>query len=114
MARMPLADGNTFYRDRDEDCYVYEIFPQSKTPQLTQIANRSFSTRSKRRQAYSLPNKVISYAFYGKSLMFTVWDYRLSHSVCFMADIDLNFRRIPEVYCDFFTTFVLLTHWLGR
>ena len=56
---------------------VYEIYPQSDMPHLTQIAHLAFDSVD---NLYLLPGKVI---WYGRSLEgidFCVWDYRVNHS----------------------------------
>ena len=75
------------------ECYVYELYPQSETPRLTQIAHLDFDYPMK---AYLLPGTVIWLYFVIDRIILRVWDYRLNHSISF-SFID-NFVFKPEVY----------------
>ena len=87
---------NSFFRY--EDCSVCEIYPQSETPHLTQIAHLDFNP-TKDPPAHLLPGTVLWYGFYGDRIVFRVWDYRLNHSVSFSADVDVDkFEYDLEVY----------------
>jgi hypothetical protein len=80
------------------DCSVYEIYPQSETPQLTQIAHLDFY-RTSDSSACLLPGTVIWYDFYEDRIVFRVWDYRLNHSIIFSADFDGYYQFAnPKVY----------------
>ncbi|KAF8802153.1 hypothetical protein BYT27DRAFT_6771427 [Phlegmacium glaucopus] len=68
-------------------CSVYEVYPQSETPQLTQIAHLDFDS-SKDPPAYLLPDRVIWSAFYEDMIVFRVWDFRENYSISFSADVD--------------------------
>ena len=83
---------------RYENGSVFEIYPQSKTPHLTQIAHLDFDP-FKDPPAHLLPGIVIWYGFYEDKIVFRVWDYRLNHSISFSVDIDLDkFEFDLEVY----------------
>ncbi|KAF8805716.1 hypothetical protein BYT27DRAFT_6653622 [Phlegmacium glaucopus] len=75
-----------------KDCSIYEIYPQSETPQLTQLAHVNFDP-SKDPPAYLLPDRVIWYGFYEHGMVFRVWDFRGNHSISFSADVDAKTRR---------------------
>ena len=90
---------NSFFSH--QNCYVYEIYPQSKTPHLTQIAYLDFNDRSKYSPAYLLPGTVVWYSFYENRIVFRVWDYRLNHSISFSVDVTVDVDGIEsdlEVY----------------
>ena len=84
---------------RYKNCSVYEIYPQSETPHLTQIAYLNFDP-SKDPPAHLLPATVVWYGFYEDNrIVFRVWDYRLNHSISFSVDVDVDiFERNLEVY----------------
>jgi len=79
---------------RYEDYYVYEIYPQSETPQLIQIAHLNFDfdfdSSIDWAGTYLLHDKVIWYAFYQDRVVFRVCDFRVSHSISFSSAIDIN------------------------
>ena len=83
---------NSFFRF---DCSVYEIYPQSEMPHLTQIAHLDFDP-TKVPSAHLLPDSVIWYDFYERRVVFRVWDYRMNHSMSFSVDVE--FDRNPEVH----------------
>ena len=90
---------NSFFFRKNSS--VYEIYPQSETPCLTQIAHLDFDL-TKNRPALLLPCTVISYDFldYDDSIVvFRVWDYRLNHSISFSVDVDVSmFKSDLKVY----------------
>ena len=88
---------NSFFRYKN--CSVYEIYPQSETPHLTQIAHLDFD-HFENPSFYLLPGTVIWYRFYADRIVFRVWDYRLNHSINFSVDVDVDKfeRRNLEVY----------------
>ena len=77
-----------------ETCSVYEIYPQSETPRLTQIAHLDFDPPS---MTYLLPGTVIWFDCYMDRWVFGVWDYRLNHSISFSVVENLEDFE-PEVY----------------
>ena len=79
-----LADAHKI-RSR-KNCYVYEIYPQSPIPQLTQIAHLDLNS-ARHPLVDLLPNRVVLYDHYKDRIIFRVWDYRLNHSTCFSADL---------------------------
>ena len=89
---------NWYFR---ESCTVYEIYPQSETPHLTQIAYLAFIP-SVFRLAFLLPGTVIwPEAYYRDTIVFRVWDCRLNHSISFSAAVDADnfkFKRDIEVF----------------
>jgi hypothetical protein len=79
-----------------ENCSCYEIYPQSKTPQLTQIAYLDFShfPNNCRDQSYILSDYIIWYNFVpyrrGPGIILRVWDYQLNASASFIGEVDLK------------------------
>jgi hypothetical protein len=86
---------NSFFRYGD--CSVYEIYPQSETPHLIQIAHFDFSPTDDP-LVYLLPDRVVWYDSYINRIVFRVWDYRLNHSISFSVDVDANEFKNLEVY----------------
>ena len=83
---------------RDGICSVYEIYPKSESPHLTQIAHHDVDPSITYR-ACLLPGTVICYGFFPDRIVFRVWDYRLNHSISFSADVELDkFEFNPQVY----------------
>jgi len=83
---------------RCENCFVHEIYPQSETPHLTQIAHLDFDP-TKNLGLHLLPGTVIWFGYYEDRIVFWVWDYRLNHSTSFSVDVDVNkFETDFEVY----------------
>ena len=81
-----------------ENCSVYEIYPQSETPHLTQIAHLDFNP-DEDPPAYLLPGTVIWHTSYHDRIVSRVWDYRLNHSTCFSVDVDVEkFEHDIDVY----------------
>ena len=89
---------NLFFRY--QNCAVYEIYPESKSPHLTLIGHLDFDP-TKDPSAYLLPGKVIWYGFYEDRIIFRVWDYRLNHSISFCAEV--NCRAIEFNLQVYFT-----------
>ena len=79
---------------------IYEIYPESETPQLTQVAHLDRIDLDLNPHFKLLPGIVIWYRSYNDRVLFTVWDYRLNYSISFSVDVDdrLDFR----VYFLFF------------
>ena len=67
---------------------VYEIYPQSDMPHLTQIAHLSFNHVDNR---YLLPGKVIWYRRSEEGMVFRVWDYRVNHSTSFSLRVGIAY-----------------------
>ena len=87
---------NSYFR---EHCSIYEIYPQSETPRLIQIAHLDIDPSRRDRPAYLLPGTVIWHNFHGDKVNFMVWDYRLNHSIKFSVDVDVQiFQFYLEVY----------------
>jgi len=81
--------GLTIFSSKErKNCSVYEIYPQSETPHLTQIANLDFDPSQRYLAAFLLPGTVIWYTFYGNRIVFRVWDYRLNHSISFSVSVN--------------------------
>ena len=78
---------NSFFRI---NCSVYEIYPQSETPHLSQIAHLD-SDPFVGHPVHLLPGTLIWYNFIHENrIIFTVWDYRLNHSINFSVDVDVE------------------------
>ena len=80
---------------------VHEIYPESETPHLTQIAHLDGLVLDTPNDppAYLLPGTVIWFDFREDSIVFIVWDYRLNHSTSFYVDVDVKkFEFNLEVY----------------
>ena len=75
---------NSFFR---KNCSIYEIYPQSETPHLTQIAHLDFGTPGNL-PGFLVAGTVIWYSFSDDLdfMVFIVWDYRLIHSIKFYID----------------------------
>jgi hypothetical protein len=73
---------NSFFRKK---CSVYEIYPQSETPYLTQIARLDHGP-SGNSPVHLLPGTVIWYKLCENRTIFRVWDYQLNHSISFSVD----------------------------
>lgn len=87
--------GDFFLR---KNCSVYEIYPQSGTPHLNQIAHLDFDP-SKAPRLCLLPGTAIWYDFYSDMIVFKVWDYQLNHSISFSVDLDVEkYEFNPKVY----------------
>ena len=89
-------------QDDTHHWFVYEIYPQSETPQLTQVAHLN-GPLPVFIETHLLPNKIVWYKGYGDRLVFMVWDYRLNHSTTFSADINPDdCHPCPQVHFHFF------------
>ena len=81
---------NLFFRNANFS--IYEIYPESETPHLTEIANFYTDLNNVPQPlTYLLPGTVIWYEFYEDRIVFIVWDYQLNHSTSFSVDIDVDF-----------------------
>jgi hypothetical protein len=65
---------------------VYEIYLQTETPHLTQIAEVDFKTSM---DLHLLPGKVVWYERHHEAINFRVWDYLLplNRSISFSLDV---------------------------
>jgi hypothetical protein len=91
--------GNLFFRFNGT---VYEIYPQSETPHLTQIGHLQVDFYSNTDYSpFLLPEKVIWYSVYYDRVVFGVWDYRRNHSISFSAHVDEATQFNIEVYFIF-------------
>jgi hypothetical protein len=89
---------NLFFRYAN--CSVYEIYPESEMPHLTQVAHlQNDFDPSNRISTHLLPGTVIWFSFYRDRIVFRVWDYRLNHSISFSVDVDVEKYEFDfEVY----------------
>ena len=94
--------------------YIYEIYPQSEKPLLTEIGQ--FHWDSYEDKFYLLPDTLIRRVFNEdateRGMVFSIVNYRTNYSTCFSADIDMtkfNFgidnENNFEVYLFCFKTF---------
>jgi len=76
---------------------IFEIYPQSKIPLLTQIARLDWFP-SEEYPVHLLPDTLICIAFHENNpfhenrVVFRVVDYRTNYSTCFLADVDVGFQ----------------------
>ena len=82
---------------------IYEFYPESETPHLTQIAHLDHDLFNLDASVLLCSGIVILYGIRGDGITFTVWDYRLNHSKIFSVHIDDEYF-IPnfKVYFTFF------------
>ena len=95
----PMVDIST-HCDALSGWYLHEIYPQSETPQLVQIANIDIDYRPgvyHSRRQYLSPDKVICHIFHDSKTILRVWDYRLNASVSFMTPVDVKDANFSEV-----------------
>ena len=96
---------------------IFEIYPQSETPLLTQIAHLDWLF-SKAEPAHLLPDTLICRLFYGDRIVFRVVNYRTNHSTSFSADVVsdvINGKLDVEVFCVLSKTLKLgSNHLLSR
>ena len=85
------------------ECSIYEIYPQSKTPHLSQIADLDFNISDSEDppNCLFLPGLVFWYSFNEDEArtVFRVWDYRLNHSISFSAAADFIGYHVYFVLC---------------
>ena len=98
------------FRHPGRNCTVYEIYPESETPNLTQIAHLDFDpSESEGFQVCLLPGTAIWHVLYDDTIVFRVWDYQLNHSISFSVDVVADyFASDLEVY------FILLKHCISK
>jgi hypothetical protein len=76
---------------------LYEIYPQSETPLLTQIAHLDCNDIDV--PAHLLTETLIFCKSCEDGMVFRVWDYRANYSTCFAADVDIKkFNYKLEVF----------------
>jgi hypothetical protein len=78
---------NSFFSSRYLS--VFEIYPQSEMPVLTQIAHLHWIPYEGAPDHF-LPNTLICSVSYDDRIVFRVLDYRTNHSTCFSADVDMK------------------------
>jgi hypothetical protein len=85
------------YRRQNDSANVYEIYPQSETPQFTQVGhlNGPVPLHS---EPHFLPNNTVVWTW---RYRFWVWDYRLNHSTIFCVDVHDDCYN-PTVHLHFF------------
>ena len=90
---MYISMTDSFFRYRY--CSVYEIYPQSETPHLTEIAHLdSGPDQGEDQRVHLLPGTAILFGYdYDNRIVFTIWDYRLNHSISFSVDVDYDDLR---------------------
>ena len=98
---------NSFFRLSSSS--VYEIYPRSETPRLTQIARVNFDHPP----AHLLSDTVVWHSFSDDTIVFSVWDYRLNHSISFSVYVDVEeFEENVKVYFNLSKALkFFLTRW---
>ena len=67
---------------------IFEIYPQSEIPQLTQIAHLDWFSEEEV-PGHLLPDTLICHVFRKDRIVFRVVDYRTDYSTCFSMDVDV-------------------------
>ena len=111
---MSLINSSFFYISSDH-LSIFEIYPQSEIPQLTQIAHLGFSSEWEE-IAHLLPDTLISRVDNDNRIVFRVVDYRTNYSTFFSADFDTSrITHTIEVYFILSKTLKLASNYLlGR
>ena len=68
---------------------IYEIYPQSESPLLIQIAHLDWDI-CKDNPAHLLSDTLIFRDFLDDMIVFRIWDYRANYSTCFSVSADLD------------------------
>ena len=78
---------------------IFEIYPQSEIPLLTQIAHLDWIP-SEELPAHLLPDILICRVTHDDRIVFKVVDYRTNYSTSFTADVDAkkNGRRVKVFF----------------
>ena len=88
------------FRCKYEDTIsIFEIYPQSETPLLTQIAHVDWFTEED--PAHLLPDTLIFRVFHEDRIVFRVVDYRTKYSTRFSVDVSvkmIGFKPNVEVF----------------
>ena len=79
-----------FFRNTNKNCTIFEIYPESETPNLTQIAHINLHPPNKVHRVCLLPGMVIWHSIYKDRIVFRVWDYQLNHSISFSVNVDAD------------------------
>ena len=82
----------------DDYLSIFEIYPQSETPMLVQIADLEWLS-SEESPYHFLPDTLIYRTFHEDRIVFRVLNYRTNHSARFSADVDVKkrFGTKPDV-----------------
>jgi hypothetical protein len=97
---------------------IFEIYPQSEIPLLTQIAHLDWPDSEE--AVHLLPDSVICHVFYENRIVFRVVDFRTNYSTSFSADVDVkmigsNLNYNVEVFFILLMTLKLASNYLlGR
>ena len=75
---------------------IFEIYPQSEKPQLTQIAHLDWFSFEED-PPNLLPDTLICHALYEDRIVFRIVNYRTNYSTSFPADIDTEKNGPIEV-----------------
>ena len=87
---------NPFFRD--DHFSIFEIYPQSEIPLLTQIAYLDWMS-SENEPVHLLPDTLICRVFHEDKIVFRVVDYRTNYSTCFSAHVKaINIEDDVEVF----------------
>ena len=79
----------------DDRLAIFEIYPQSEIPLLTEIARVDLF--SEEQAIHLLPDTVICRRDVDDRIVFRVVNYRTNHSTCFSTDYDVNSSEIDSV-----------------
>jgi hypothetical protein len=75
---------------------IFEIYPQSETLQLTEIAHIDWLSYEEV-IAHLLPDTLICHIFREDMIVFRVVDYRTNYSTCFSVDVNVKNIHLVKV-----------------
>ena len=81
----------------DDALSIFEIYPKSERPLLTEIAHIDWDPSDKEHLAHLLPETVVYRVIHDDRIVFRIVNYRTNYSTCFSADVEAN-RRPEHVY----------------
>jgi hypothetical protein len=77
---------------------IYEIYPQSEIPLLTEIAHLDWFDSRSEEPAHLLPDTLIYRVIHQNRIVFRVVNYRTNYSACFSADVDVKKMGFVRVF----------------
>ena len=84
---------------------IFEIYPQSEIPRLTQIAHLDWFFPSEEDPVHLLPDTLIFRVFHANRIIFRVVNYRTNYSTWFSADVDVKITSKYDIEVVFFCSF---------
>ena len=92
----------SFSSDHNRDLFIFEIYPQSEIPLLSQIAHLDWFLPTED-PAHLLPDIMIFRVVHRVGIFFRVVDYRTNYSTCFRAsvDVDIVTNDVEVFFCSF-------------